>query len=412
MSKQKERKKKKADNKKKTISIDIPDPNKHYKYQMIKKTLTPDCINQLRELNPPFGHHRKIRKGQVNKLYQMLLNGQHFETPLVLELIGCGDSGYRIIDGLHRYSAIKKLFEDENISKDSKIAFYAAVYSFNDESEDDKKRMRQELFVKWNSGTIQSTHDYIASYQSEIPMFKKIAGPNKKVPCTIYGDKNDPKFGDTLKFKDFVGGYLAGIKPGEFLGGYSGNAREFVEECLNRKNYLNQDVYSIEHAWDIITKAYELQIPYNFHTKPLTIKQNVARTTPFYALMRIILQNIEEFSDQEIITRLQRDRVRETINDLAKFGEREMCKHCYKQLILHINTGYENELKKQFFPRSSPEIIEQQLLDEKDFLKNYPKNTNQQKNILKVDEPINISEEKISTKDKSNKWKKFKGQYK
>jgi hypothetical protein len=401
-----------ARDKRKPIHIGVNDlGRRRYEYSMKIMTVNSKKIERFNELKPPFGHKRYVRPSQKNKIKQLLTTKdsdgqyepQHFETPLVFEKInGGGKSAYRVIDGNHRLSAMKSALKE--LPDDSTISFFAAVYDFNGMDEHDKRKARRDIFKKWNIGIKQSTHDFIEACQDEIPMFTKIAGwdeetsipsPERMIPCTVYGDidfKGTNMKSDTMKFKDFVGGYFAGIrgkdKEDGFEGGYSGNAEQFVNDCAN--NFKEEDVEKISKTWNIICSVWGMKSPYDFKQKKDTdyMPQYITHTSPFYSIMRIILQN-EQMTSEELITRLKNTSgINSIIRYWAKFGGREGCKKCHEMLIATLNNGYQKD--KQFNP-----IFKQEKIDDIVELGN---------KLVKEDIPdveaIDVEEEKLDDDDK------------
>jgi len=402
------------------IFLDVSNNNKPYIYKIKKICVDFEGIKNIHTMKPPFGHARKVRRGQVNKLYQLLKRGEHFESPLQLEKVNnVGNCNYRNIDGEHRKRGMYKYLEEvEKTNPGSTICFYAGVYEFKEGLTDkEKKKLRREIYRRHNIGTKQSTDDFIASHQDVLPFFDITAGNKRIIPCEIYG-KEVLKFGHTLKYKDFVGGYFAGTyKKGEvdgFKGGYSGNAEKFVDDCI--KKLTNESIEEIAFVWDTICKTWNLTAPYDFKKKkgqPKTIEQCISKTTPFYAVMRLILDNKNKFTQEELISRLQRDTIKETIKSLSEFGGRSSCKNCHKILHHHINEGYENHPKKQFIPVLTKTEINKEKKDVDNFtsISGIDIIKKSKKQNITIEE-LDVEEEQLKGKENKKNWSKFKGKYK
>lgn len=389
----------------------------NFTFKMVKIWVDKNTINQFHVLNPPFGHSRYIRRGKVSTLASLLLNRMHWRAPLILERINGGSEGFRIIDGAHRWYSLEYSFK--KLPLGSKTSIYAGVYEFDEGvSEKEKKRIRSKLFTTHNKGTTQTTADFISSRQDEIPMFNRIAGVTKKIPCTIYGatinDKGekvrDPKFGDTLQFKNIVGGYFSGKRGKNFSGGYSGSAEQFIKDCKGEgsiKTPLSEeDVNEIEYAWNTIALAYELKPQYDFSSKD-KFPTALSKTTPVYVLMRLILQNKHKFTQEQIINRLQRDTVKEAIRLHSKIGGRESSKNCHNDLHYRLNKGYEDDPKQMFIPiLTKEEQIKEKTMIQEEYKKQDWKET-QGKELVTED----IDELTLSAK-KDPKWSKHKGKFK
>ena len=390
---------------------------KPYRYKMVKIWVNKDSINQFYVLSPPFGHARYIRQGKVRALMALVLKQEHYDSSLILERINGGNEGFRIIDGAHRWFAMKGAFD--KLLNGRKISFYAGVYEFDEDvPEADKKRIRSELFTKHNVGTTQSTADFISSRQDQIPMFDRIAGRNKKVPCTIYGaiinnkgeKVKDTKWGDTLKFKNVVGGFFSGKKGKIFTGGYSGSGEQFVKDCRGeggiKKPLSEEDVKDIEYTWNTIASAYNLKPPFDFLEEGAFLT-SLSKTTPIYVLMRLILQNKHKFTQEEIISRLQRDTVKEAIRIHSKTGGRQASKDCYHDLHYRLNKGYENEPKKMFLPI----LTKKEQVEEKTLIQDIYKKQEWKENVGTKIVEENVDELEMAAKE-DPKWSKHKAKFK
>jgi len=357
---------------------------KNYSFSVKKLKVTKRTIHKLILMEQPYGHKRYIRQGQVNKLKQLIKEGYHFETPLVLEQLHEGkEKKYLIIDGGHRREAMRKILAKE--PKGAYITFYASIYDFNGKV--DKKEARRDIFTRWNSGTKQSTNDFIAIHQDVIPMFDRIAGSKREIPCSIYASNSvnkGAKEGDTtLKFKDFVGGYFTGIYKGKFQGGYSGNASKFVNDCVERP--LNPyDVKNMVFAWNVICESFDIKEPYDFSSKNLNaIEPAIAKTTPFYSLMRLIMQNKDRVSKKELIRRLSQEEVKNLLLSFKKKGGRESCKECH-MLLHHIVNKPKGKMLK-------PILTKQKRMQQEEIYNNY--------NFIKNKEDIKIDEENVDEEE-------------
>jgi len=403
------------------LFIDINDSTlKGYSYKMLKVTVTKGTLKKFQLLRPPYGHARYIRSGKSTQIGGVLLRGLHWESPLVVERTE--HNIFRILDGGHRREGMEKFFEKK---PKAKLSFYCAVYDFNGLPEDERRKKRMEIFTLWNKGTKQSTDDFIATHQDSIPTYQRIAGIKKEIPCNIYGAKineygkkvKDGKFGDTMKFKDFVGGYFASQGPCKtlrnFQGGYSGSAEKFVSDCQDTSKLSDKDVDRMNFFWEVVCDAFNLGPPYNF-TKPKgarTIEYAISKTTPFYALMRLILTNDKKFDKDELVQRLKRPMVAEAIIRHSKVGGREACKVCYKDLWLAVNDGYKHhsDLFLPILSETERKSVEEEIVEFKQSRVEYADNVDNEPVIEDVQED-EVDEEDLS--DDKPKWSAFRGKYK
>lgn len=120
---------------------------------------------------------RLIREGQVKKLSGLLRNGQHFATPLVVNKF---NGYYRTIDGNHRLEALKRALRfNPNLQVEVRLAEYKNL----------TKEEERKVFSDWNSGTKQTSEDFLKIYWETIPFGKQILA----LPASIYNTKTKIK---------------------------------------------------------------------------------------------------------------------------------------------------------------------------------------------------------------------------
>lgn len=307
---------------KKEVKIDAKKvPVLETAYVMKRFIIGKKSIKNFVEIKPPYGHRRKWRKSHTNKIVVGMNKSEHFESPLVLEII---NGKFRVIDGWHRIMAIKSWLKK---NPDNKISIYAAVYQPMTSNE------RRKVYRRWNVGITQSTDDFIESYRDDIPIFQKMI---TELPCTSYGGKDESTGKYKVKFKSFVGGYISAIDKGRFKGGYQGGPQRFIEDVQDSSI---TDVENIKDFWEIISKAYHIDETENFSN------YDCLRTSPFYALFRIWWNNRHKFSKQDLINRFRKTTVLVVIKEWAKLGGRASCIATMIKLIEALNVNYDEPEK-------------------------------------------------------------------
>jgi len=159
-------------------------------------------------------NRRDIRKGNVSKLNGVLLKGEHFETPLVANRL---NNKWRLIDGNHRYEAIKRLLE-----RYPKRKVEIGVCYYENLTEDEEKM----VFTKWNLGAKQSLSDFLKQYWQDIRITKKLKKPF--FPWEIshkWGQGLTP----AMEFKQLIGPYLVKDSDGDSVITHPGPAMNFIE---------------------------------------------------------------------------------------------------------------------------------------------------------------------------------------
>ena len=155
-------------------------------------------------------NHRKIRQPQVMRIFSVLKNGKHFESPIVVNQRG---KKLRVMDGGHRVTAMK-LYLDTY--PDKEIEVNMAIYS----ELDDKSEI--EVFGIWNKGIKQSPDDYINLKKNDIPIYKLL----HDYPCNV--SVYSPA--DGIKFKILIGAYMGALfcnTPNS----YDANINTFIEKA-------------------------------------------------------------------------------------------------------------------------------------------------------------------------------------
>lgn len=146
------------------------------------ETVTIDYDDLLRKFEL-YDDRRPIRSTQVESLLRTLRNGGHFDAPLVVHK----DNGnYKIIDGNHRYEALK-IFLGEN--RDDKIELRLLTYKNLTPSDE------RALYIKYAIGIKQTIDDLLHLMRSEIPLYDMLK--RRHIPVTT----SSAPASDTISFK-------------------------------------------------------------------------------------------------------------------------------------------------------------------------------------------------------------------
>ena len=157
----------------------------HLEVKTKNVTLTKDNLDDFVILD----NRRDIKAGVKNKLKRLLMNGEHFETPMMCSL---RRGKFRILDGNHRREALKEFFDKYPNRKVEVIIHY--YEGLTDEEE-------KEKYTKWNLGTKQSVNDMVKQYWVDIEI---IGMMEESFPCTV-----SHRWGTaTIEFKTLVASYL------------------------------------------------------------------------------------------------------------------------------------------------------------------------------------------------------------
>lgn len=153
------------------------------KYKFLKFDINSETIKEFELM----ARARMVRKSKVHELKRMIASGDHFDSPII---INDTSTKKRIIDGQHRLSAIRELIEEH---KEFSISVLLIAYKDLSHSEE------KEIFTKWNSGSRQTSDDFLQIYTDDIPIFGWL---NEKGIISIYHEKGK------IKFKNLVQPYI------------------------------------------------------------------------------------------------------------------------------------------------------------------------------------------------------------
>lgn len=213
-------------------------------------------------------NRRDIRQGVVNKLCKLLMQGTHFETPLMCNKV---QGKYRLVDGNHRYEAIKKFL---NVYTQRKVEI--GILYYDNLNIDEEKKM----FTTWNLGTKQSTNDFIKQYWDDIPITKylnvKAGFPCKVAYTWLLG----------MEFKQMLYAYLGWKNKTKSLS-IRGSTMEFIESCQR----LDKPDVTIMKA--MMTELIQI---YGDPTR----SNPAYRQVPFLAIARIWLDNHRRFAPEKL----------------------------------------------------------------------------------------------------------------
>lgn len=269
--------------------------------KMRKMTIHRGNIRQFQKLL----NRRDIRKTTVNKLFKVLEDGNHFETPFV---VNAKNGRLRLIDANHREDAIEKYLQKY---PNRKVEVWLAVYENLSEAEEKIE------FTVWNSGMKQTTNDFIKQYWNNMPITRLFT------PRTAW--KVSHKWtANSIEFKQLATCYLT-RNTSPFKGGFSGSAMDFVEEAKT----LGQNDYNVLNAF---LKDY-IAIFGNPNKKNPHYRQPV-----FFSMMRIWLDNKTNFSMDALRRSMARIRNHERVFYYEKWGgANSITQQCHKDLIDVLN---------------------------------------------------------------------------
>jgi hypothetical protein len=161
---------------------------------------------------------RKIRTSKVDQLYRNILKKEHFDSIFVVNLTKNekGKEVRRLLDGHHRFKAIKKAFlycQKHNIEMKMDI-WFAEYKNLTDEEEKD-------IFNQWNIGTKQTSDDFIRIWFNTVPLGEKML---KEIPASIYSEKTK------LKLKIIAGEHLDAKRQLPYSGGFQKNGLGLISD--------------------------------------------------------------------------------------------------------------------------------------------------------------------------------------
>lgn len=259
------------------------------------------------------GNRRNISKATVKSIFEGLVKDTHFDASFVVNKV---NGRYRLIDGNHRYEAITKyLMANPN----NRVEVTMHVYK---NLEDAQEKL---LYTRYNQGKKQSTNDFVQQYKDEIPLWKIISNPREfPVKVSAYGGIN------SISFYKLVGSYIACQKP-RFPGGYMGKPLDFIEDS---QQLGHRDAKLMAEFIKEFMRAFG----------PLR-NNKWFRTTPFTAIMKIWMDNRENFKPDKMIN-LFENRLRQDAEaiDLGASGGYSATKYARDKYLFKLNDGRQRDL--------------------------------------------------------------------
>lgn len=183
-----------------------------------KQTIDIDSLKEFQFME----NRRRLRIEQVKRLKKMILNGKHFDSPII---VNEKDGKQRVLDGQHRIQAITEIIKsNENFQIEVMVIKYRNL----------TPEQEKDTFVRWNSGTRQSSEDFIMMHIDDIKifsMFDRWKNEDFPVEVTVYTGAQG-----SVRFRQIVEPYIAG-RAKIFYNAYG--PASFVEEAklLGEKDY-------------------------------------------------------------------------------------------------------------------------------------------------------------------------------
>lgn len=231
--------------------------------------ITKKSAEKLNIINP-----RRLRVAQIQSLTTALINGEHFDSCLVVN----EKKGYRlnIIDGQHRVIAMRNYFEK---NPDNRIQVALMVYK--------NLTMAQEraVYRKWNISIKQTTDDFINSYKEEIPIYTLLTN---EIPCSSYGGSK------LMKIKDLINAHI-GAKEKPYRGGEGRTSYDFVKYM---QKLTDDDVIRMKYIFQLIYSVFNSNNVKDFH------KLSAFKNTVYRALYYLVENNIDVLGENYVKRRM------------------------------------------------------------------------------------------------------------
>jgi len=257
-----------------------------------------------------YDNRRRIRPAQVSKLKNLLVKGEHFDTPLAVNM---RDNVLWILDGNHRYEALVKYFEE---NPQQQVTIWQMVYKL-ETKEDEKKK-----FLELNSGVKPTGEDFIQQYADDIPFLKNFLETSDKV--SIYGTIRKP------------------IK---------------IRRLLHIYHYikLKRNLYPAQSALDIINKAKDYTkvdaiiinaflIDFEEAFGKIIKENKMIRHTIIASVFRLWYLNHKKINYEHMIKRMRRLMNHPYTQEYGRMGGREAIQIAAQKFKQVMDKGYKNKL--------------------------------------------------------------------
>jgi hypothetical protein len=251
---------------------------------------------------------RRIVQTHVKRLKKALKEGEHFHAPLV---VNRNNGTLRLIDGNHRYEAIKEWIEADEKNKTEVLL---VIYDGLSEKEE------REVFRKWNSGRKQSSDDFVKMHRKEIPILKKMQH-DFPVQVKIY-PLNENENG--LHFSSVMKAYLMAKEDSPNLKTFVGGPQKFVEEV---KELDDEDYDKVKNFVSFFTETFGTMRKKNFYQT----------TSMLNCLMTLYFDNVDEIDEKELSSTFKRKVVDNLdLIDLGRSGGRGATEQLYREMTFTL----------------------------------------------------------------------------
>ena len=254
---------------------------------------------------------RAIRLSQVNKIESSMgqNGGGHFDVPIVLNK---KEGKYRIVDGNHRYEAIKK-----RIAKDAAFKIIVCACVYHNLTRDEERK----LYSKWSSPIKENADDFLQQYWKTVPLGDKILA---ELPVAIYQSEHK------MSLRNFMNAYF-NAKRTLFIGRYDVmTRRESVLKLL--KGITENQLIEMRRMYDDYASIFG-----NYNNKSAYY-----RTSPFMAFARIWVDNCDSSVSKKAFLTTYKKMVYDKWgiwNEQSKFRGYNAIVSFYKQVLSQINRG-------------------------------------------------------------------------
>ena len=216
---------------------------------------------------------RILRSSHIKAIHSLLATGKHFETPLILNQI---NGKYRVIDGNHRFEAIK-----EYLKEDNEIKIKAIIYKNLDIKEE------REIFTLWSLGIKQTVDDMLQLRKSEIDIWNILQDEN--FPVTIYRSHRS----ESVPLKIVLNMLFSTLETGSIF-----HASMLTSRIIMQKS----KEYGKKEAKEIITFFNETFIPVFGRIKD----NHYFRSVFIIPLYNVWYYNIPKFGIEELNNRIKK----------------------------------------------------------------------------------------------------------
>lgn len=280
-------------------------------YKEVRYVINSKNINEFKVLP----NRRSIRNTAVSKINGLFLRGENFDSAIS---VNKKNGSYRIIDGNHRFEAMKRFFNLSKANKDKGIEVSLHVY---ENLTDEKER---EIYDKIQEQNTETISDRLQIHADALVIWKLV---KEDFPCKVHNDTSR----NGIRFKTLLNTIFC-VK----------NSKDhFVRRSLDRfsvinfaENLTHQDYLDVKDFFQFFINVFGKVDADNIFTKEILL----------VPLAHIYYNNYYGRSEQKLRERFSTILGKSPFLNISNFRSAEDYARVRSLMLEYMNKGYSKDV--------------------------------------------------------------------